>query len=117
MVVVVFLVRNFRRKIARKPPQGQFNSIGSERPLLQTSGQSYQHSRLNRRDKMPLRSMQIRTNPQYEDSQVVDIFGTCKYNLNGLQWNIKTCVISSNARTARSARTMKHKCYKLCHSL
>lgn len=69
MSMVILIVRNFRRKMSRQP-ESQFESHGSQRPLLQTSTQSYNPSRPHTRDSMPLRSMQIIENPHYNQRAI-----------------------------------------------
>lgn len=81
VVIVVFIIRNFRRKLARQTTETQFASNGSRRPLLQTTNQSYQHTRVAARDSMPLRAHNVVENPHYGQKNLRLKNETCKFTL------------------------------------
>ncbi|OWF35254.1 BDNF/NT-3 growth factors receptor-like [Mizuhopecten yessoensis] len=70
VVIVVFIIRNFRRKLARQTTETQFASNGSRRPLLQTTNQSYQHTRVVAQESMPIRAHTVVENPHYAQKNV-----------------------------------------------
>ncbi|XP_069138190.1 BDNF/NT-3 growth factors receptor-like [Argopecten irradians] len=70
VVIVVFIIRNFRRKMARQTTETQFASNGSRRPLLQTTNQSYQHTRVVAQESMPIRAHTVVENPHYGQKQM-----------------------------------------------
>ncbi|XP_033750042.1 BDNF/NT-3 growth factors receptor-like [Pecten maximus] len=70
VVIVVFIIRNFRRKLTRQTTETQFASNGSRRPLLQTTNQSYQHTRVVAQESMPIRAHTVVENPHYGQKNV-----------------------------------------------
>ena len=66
MIVVVFIVRRYRRKNTRPANGTTFTSTSSHRPLLSQTPRTDENIGPINRELMPLKHVQIVENPQYQ---------------------------------------------------